>query len=382
MFSGYYYAFEYLSEKEIKCGVTMMSTITHRQDTKKVKVGNLYIGGANEVVIQSMTTTKTHDVEATVAQINALAAAGCQVVRVACLDESDAHAVKEIKERISIPLVVDIHFDYRLALIAIEGGVDKIRINPGNIGNGDRVRQIVEAAKAKQVAIRIGVNAGSLEKHILQKYGKPTAQGMVESAKYHVEILEKLGFDDIIISLKASDTDLAIEAYELAAKMFPYPLHLGITEAGTVFSGTIKSAIGLGILLNQGIGSTIRVSLSADPVEEIKVAREILKNFNLIKNMATLISCPTCGRLQYNLIPLAQRVEEYLTTVPHDIRVAVMGCVVNGPGEAKNADIGIAGGRGEGILIKNGEIVRKVPEDQMFDTLVEEIQLLIKEREQ
>ncbi|MTL86765.1 flavodoxin-dependent (E)-4-hydroxy-3-methylbut-2-enyl-diphosphate synthase, partial [Turicibacter sanguinis] len=244
-----------------------MSLITHRQNTKKVQVGNLFIGGANEVIIQSMTTTKTHDIEATVEQINRLAAAGCQLVRVACLDEEDAKAVKAIKERISIPLVVDIHFDYRLALIAIEGGVDKIRINPGNIGNEDRVRQIVEAAKAKKVAIRIGVNAGSLEKEILKKYGKPTAEGMVESAKFHVEILEKLGFEDIIISLKASDTDLAIEAYELAAKTFPYPLHLGITEAGTVFSGTIKSAIGLGILLNQGIGNTMRVSLSADPVE-------------------------------------------------------------------------------------------------------------------
>ncbi len=359
-----------------------MSLILHRQNTKKVQVGPLFIGGANEVIIQSMTTTKTHDIEATVEQINRLANAGCQLVRVACLDEEDAKAVKSIKERINIPLVVDIHFDYRLALIAIESGVDKIRINPGNIGNEDRVRQIVEAAKSKNVAIRIGVNAGSLEKEILKKYGKPTAEGMVESAKYHVEILEKLGFENIIISLKASDTDLAIEAYELAAKTFPYPLHLGITEAGTVFSGTIKSAIGLGILLNQGIGNTMRVSLSADPVEEIKVAREILKNFGLIQNMATLISCPTCGRIQYNLIPLAQRVEDYLTTVPHDIKVAVMGCAVNGPGEAKNADIGIAGGRGEGLLIKNGEIIRKVPEAQMFDTLVEEIQNLIKEREQ
>ena len=358
-----------------------MSEIIHRTKTRPVKVGDLTIGGSNELVIQSMTTTKTHDVEATVAEIKRLEEAGCQVVRVACPDERAADAIPEIKKRINIPLVVDIHFDYRLALIAIEGGVDKIRINPGNIGNEDRVRQIVEAAKAKKVAIRIGVNAGSLEKEILKKYGKPTAEGMVESAKFHVEILEKLGFEDIIISLKASDTDLAIEAYELAAKTFPYPLHLGITEAGTVFSGTIKSAIGLGILLNQGIGNTMRVSLSADPVEEIKVAREILKNFGLIKNMATLISCPTCGRIQYNLIPLAQRVEDYLTTVPHDIKVAVMGCAVNGPGEAKNADIGIAGGRGEGLLIKNGEIVRKVPEAEMFDTLVEEIQILIKERE-
>ena len=355
--------------------------ITHRTDTKRVKVGDLYIGGANEVIIQSMTTTKTHDIEATVEQINRLAKAGCQLVRVACLDETDAAALKEIKSQISIPLVVDIHFDYRLALMAIEAGVDKIRINPGNIGNVDKVRQVVEAAKAKQVAIRIGVNAGSLEKHILQKYGKATPEGMVESAKFHVQILEDLGFEDIIISLKASDTELAIKAYELAAQTFPYPLHLGITEAGTVFSGTIKSSIGLGILLNQGIGNTMRVSLSADPVEEIKVAREILKNFGLIKNAATLISCPTCGRIQYNLIPLAQRVEDYLTTVPHDIHVAVMGCAVNGPGEAKNADIGIAGGRGEGLLIKNGEIIRKVPEDQMFDTLVEEIQLLIKDRE-
>ena len=359
-----------------------MSIITHRNNTKRVKVGELYIGGANEVIIQSMTTTKTHDIEATVEQINRLAKAGCQLVRVACLDETDAKALKEIKERITIPLVVDIHFDYRLALIAIEAGVDKIRINPGNIGNEEKVRQVVEAAKAKQVAIRIGVNAGSLEKNILQKYGKATPEGMVESAKFHVQILEELGFEDIIISLKASDTDLAIKAYELAAQTFSYPLHLGITEAGTVFSGTIKSSIGLGILLNQGIGNTMRVSLSADPVEEIKVAREILKNFGLIKNAPTLISCPTCGRIQYNLIPLAQRVEDYLTTIPHDIHVAVMGCAVNGPGEAKNADIGIAGGRGEGLLIKNGEIIRKVPEDQMFDTLVEEIQLLVKEREQ
>ena len=359
-----------------------MSQFTHRQHTKRVKVGNLFIGGKDEVIIQSMTTTKTHDVLATVEQINRLASAGCQLVRVACLDEADAHALKEIKAQISIPLVVDIHFDYRLALLAIEAGVDKIRINPGNIGNEEKVRQVVEAAKKKQVAIRIGVNAGSLEREILKKYGQATPEGMVESAQLHVKILEELGFEDIIISLKASDTDLAIKAYELAAQTFDYPLHLGITEAGTAFSGTIKSSIGLGILLHQGIGNTMRVSLSADPVEEIKVAREILKNFGLIKNAPTLISCPTCGRIQYNLIPLAQRVEDYLTTIPHDIHVAVMGCAVNGPGEAKNADIGIAGGRGEGILIKHGEIIRKVPEDQMFDTLVEEIQLLVKEREQ
>jgi (E)-4-hydroxy-3-methylbut-2-enyl-diphosphate synthase len=276
--------------------------------------------------------------------------------------------------------VADIHFDYRLALIAIENGIDKIRINPGNIGSIEKVKMVVEAAKAKQIPIRIGVNGGSLEKHILEKYGKATPEGMVESAKFHVDILEKLGFEDIVISLKASDADLTVKAYELAARTFNYPLHLGITEAGTAFSGTIKSAIGLGILLNQNIGNTIRVSLSADPVEEIKVAREILKNFGLIQNMATLISCPTCGRLQYNLIPLAKRVEEYLMTVPYDIRVAVMGCAVNGPGEAKSADIGIAGGVGEGLLIKGGEIIRKVPESEMYETLVSEIEKLVLER--
>lgn len=358
-----------------------MSTITHRKNTRKIKVGNRYVGGSNEVTVQSMTTTKTHDVETTVAQINELADAGCDIVRVACLDQNDAHAIKAIKAKTTIPIVADIHFDYRLALIAIENGIDAIRINPGNIGNEERVRQVVEAAKANNIPIRIGVNAGSLERHITKKYGKPTAEGMVESAQYHVDILEKLGFEDIVISLKASDTDLAIEAYELAAKRFPYPLHLGITEAGTTFSGTIKSSIGLGILLNQGIGSTIRVSLSANPVEEIKVGREILKNFNLVDNIATLISCPTCGRIQYNLIPLAKRVEEYLMTVPHNIRVAIMGCAVNGPGEAKGADIGIAGGNGEGILFKKGKLLRKVPEEQMYETLIEEIQILIQERQ-
>jgi len=352
----------------------------HRKNTKKIKVGDRYVGGSNEVTVQTMTTTKTHQIEETVAQINQVAAAGCDIVRVACLDEDDARAIASIKKQTSIPIVADIHFDHRLALIAIEGGIDAIRINPGNIGNEEKIRQVVEAAKLKKIPIRIGVNAGSLEKHILKKYGKATPEGLVESAQFHVDILESLGFEDIVISLKASDTDLAIKAYELAAKTFKYPLHLGITEAGTAFSGTIKSSIGLGILLNQGIGSTIRVSLSADPVEEIKVAREILKNFDLIDNIATLISCPTCGRIQYNLIPLAQKVEDYLTTIPHNIRVAIMGCAVNGPGEAKAADIGIAGGRGEGLLIKKGEIIRKVPEDQLFETLVEEIQKLIQEK--
>ena len=358
-----------------------MTTIRHRANTKRIKVGEQVIGGENKVTIQSMTTTKTQDIPATVAQINQLAKAGCHIVRVACLNEEDARAIKEIKKQTTIPIVADIHFDYRLALIAIENGIDKIRINPGNIGDENKVRQVVAAATANHVPIRIGVNGGSLEKHILEKYGKVTAEGMVKSAKYHVDILEKLGFDNIVISLKASDVNLTIKAYELAAKTFIYPLHLGITESGTAFSGTIKSSIGLGILLNQGIGSTIRVSLSAEPIEEIKVAREILKSFQLIDNVPTLISCPTCGRIQYDLIPLANRIEEYLMTIPHNIHVAIMGCPVNGPGEARDADIGIAGGKGEGILFKNGEIIRKVHENAMFDTLIEEIQSLIAERE-
>ena len=351
-----------------------MEKIRHRRDTHAIKIGSLDFGGSNTVTVQSMTTTKTKDVDATVAQIKALAVAGCDIVRVACLDEEDAMAIKEIRAQIPIPLVADIHFDYRLALLAIENGVDKIRLNPGNIGNADKVRLVVEAAKSKKVPIRIGVNAGSLEKHILKKYGKKTPEGMVESALYHIKILEDLDFYDIVVSLKATDVDLTVKAYELAAKTIKYPLHLGITEAGTELTGAIKSSIGLGILLNQGIGSTIRVSLSDDPIKEIKVAREILKNFGLISNMPTLVSCPTCGRLEYDMIPLAKRVEKYLENVSHGITVAVMGCAVNGPGEARSADVGIAGGRGSGILFRNGEIVRKVAEDEMFDALVAEIE--------
>jgi len=355
-----------------------MENVRHRRDTREIKIGKLSFGGSDLVTVQSMTTTKTKDIEATVAQIKALAVAGCDIVRVACLDEEDARAIKEIRAQIPIPLVADIHFDYRLALLAIENGIDKIRLNPGNIGNVDKVRQVVEAAKAKKIPIRIGVNAGSLEKHILEKHGHATPEGMLESALYHIKILEDLDFYDVIVSLKATDVDLTVKAYELAAKAIPYPLHLGITEAGTDFSGTIKSSIGLGILLHQGIGSTIRVSLSDDPVKEIKVAREILKNFGLISNMPTLVACPTCGRLEYDMIPLAKRVEKYLENVHHDITVAVMGCAVNGPGEAKAADVGIAGGRGQGILFRNGEIVRKVPEAEMFDALVVEIESFIK----
>ncbi|MFX3616073.1 MAG: flavodoxin-dependent (E)-4-hydroxy-3-methylbut-2-enyl-diphosphate synthase [Sporolactobacillus sp.] len=352
-----------------------MSEITHRTKTRKVKVGNLTIGGSNEVIIQSMTTTKTRDVEATVAQIKRLEDAGCQMVRVACPTMEDALAIPEIKRQISIPLVVDIHFNYKLALKAIEGGADKIRINPGNIGKKENVEAVVRAAKEKHIPIRIGVNAGSLEKHILDKYGYPTADGMVESALHHIKILEDLDFHDIIVSLKASNIRLAVEAYEKAAATFDYPLHLGITESGTKFSGSIKSAAGLGILLNEGIGNTIRISLSADPVEEVKVCRELLKTFGLT-NAATLISCPTCGRIQIDLIKIANQVEDYISKINAPIKVSVLGCAVNGPGEAREADIGIAGGRGEGLLFRHGEVLRKVPEDRMVEELKIEIDKL------
>ncbi|GIN55791.1 flavodoxin-dependent (E)-4-hydroxy-3-methylbut-2-enyl-diphosphate synthase [Lederbergia ruris] len=356
-----------------------MGEIIHRTKTRPVKVGNLTIGGADQVIIQSMTTTKTHDVEATVREINRLEEAGCQIVRVACPDERAANAISEIKKRINIPLVVDIHFDYRLALKAIEGGADKIRINPGNIGKRERVEAVVKAAKEKGIPIRIGVNAGSLERNILKKYGYPTADGMVESALHHIKILEDLDFHDIIVSMKASDVNLAIEAYEKAAQAFDYPLHLGITESGTLFAGTVKSAAGLGAILSKGIGNTLRVSLSADPVEEVKVARELLKSFGLIANAATLVSCPTCGRIEIDLIKIANEVEEYLQTIKAPIKVSVLGCAVNGPGEAKEADIGIAGARGEGLLFKKGKTVRKVPEATMVDELKKEIDKMAEE---
>lgn len=350
-----------------------------RTETRPIKVGNVQIGGQNKVVIQSMTNTKTKDIESTVKQILQLEEAGCEIIRVACLDIEDAKSIKEIKKQIHIPIVSDIHFDYRIALESINAGVDKVRINPGNIGSEDKVKKVVDACKEKNIPIRIGVNGGSLEKELLEKYGRPTAKAMVESARKHVEILEKLDFYDIAISLKASDLDLCIESYEEAAKEFKYPLHLGITEAGTAFSGTIKSSIGLGWMLRQGIGDTIRVSLSDDPIEEIKVAKEILKNCNLYKNSPRLISCPTCGRTQIDLIPIAKQVEEFLHTINADITVAVMGCGVNGPGEASNADIGIAGGIKEGLLFKKGKIVKKVKQEKIVDTLKEEILNMIKE---
>ena len=356
-----------------------MNEITHRSKTRKVRVGDLTIGGSNEVIIQSMTTTKTHDVEATVAEILRLEEAGCQIVRVACPDERAANALADIKTRIHIPLVADIHFDYKLALKAIEAGVDKIRINPGNIGRKEKVEAVVNAAKAKGVPIRIGVNAGSLERKILEKYGYPTADGMVESALHHIKILEDLDFHDIIVSMKASDINLAIEAYEKASRAFDYPLHLGITESGTLFSGTIKSAAGLGAILSKGIGNTLRVSLSADPVEEVKVAKELLKSFGLASNMPTLISCPTCGRIEIDLISIANEVEEYLQTIKAPIKVSVLGCAVNGPGEAREADIGIAGARGEGLLFRHGKTVRKVPEETMVEELKKEIDILAEE---
>lgn len=353
-----------------------MGELTHRKHTRQVKVGDLTIGGNDELLIQSMCTTKTHNVEETVAQIKRLEATGCQIVRVAVPDEAAANALGAIKKQISIPLVADIHFDYRLALIAIEQGVDKIRINPGNIGRKDRVEKVVAACSAKGIPIRIGVNAGSLEKKFLQQFGYPTAEAMVASAVEHIKILEDLHFYDIIVSLKASDVNLAIEAYMLAAQTFDYPLHLGITEAGTKFSGGIKSAAGLGALLSRGIGNTCRVSLSADPVEEIKVAKEVLKAFGLASNAATLISCPTCGRIEIDLIPIANEIEEYIESIKAPIKVAVLGCAVNGPGEAREADIGIAGGNGKGMLFKKGKIIRTVPEEIMVDELKKEVDLL------
>ena len=344
-----------------------------RTKTRKIMVGKVQIGGQNKVVIQSMCNTKTKDVESTVKQILDLEKVGCEIIRVACLDIEDAKAIKQIKEKINIPIVADIHFDYKIALEAIEAGVDKVRINPGNIGAEERVKAVVDKCKEKHIPIRIGVNAGSLEKDLLEKYGKPTAKAMVESARKHIDILEKLDFHEYALSLKASNLDLCIEAYEEAAKEFDCPLHLGITESGTEFSGTIKSSIGLGYMLRQGIGDTMRVSLSDDPIKEIKVAKEILKDCNLYSKVPTLIACPTCGRTQIDLIPIAKEVEDFLQTIESDITVAVMGCSVNGPGEAREADIGIAGGIKEGLLFKKGKIIKKIPQHEIVNELKKEI---------
>lgn len=342
--------------------------------TKAIKIGNRILGGGNPVLIQSMCNTRTKDADATIEQILKLENAGCDIIRVAVPDMESAKAIERIKSNIHIPLVADIHFDYKLAIAAMENGVDKVRINPGNIGSEEGIKAVVECAKKYAVPIRIGVNSGSVEKELLQKYGKPCPEAMVESAKKHIDILNKYDFDDIVVSLKASDVMLTINAYKKMSETFDYPLHLGVTEAGTFIGGTIKSAIGIGSLLSQGIGDTIRVSLTDDPVKEIIVAKEILKDLGLKCDGPKFISCPTCARTNISLIPLAQKVEEYLQGINKNITVAVMGCVVNGPGEAREADIGVAGGIGEGLIFKKGEPYKKVPEDKLFETLVEEIE--------
>ncbi len=344
-----------------------------RRSTKQIKLGNIKIGGRAPVVVQSMTKTDTRDVSSTAAQIKKLQAAGCEAVRVAVLNAEAADAVKSIKRKSRIPLIADIHFDHRLALAVLENGVDGLRINPGNIGSKQKVREVVSAARDRGVPIRIGVNAGSLEKDLLRKYKHPTAKALVESAGRHIKILEDLKFRAIKVSLKASDVIKTVDAYRLFSEKFRYPLHIGISEAGPAFSGTIKSAVGLGMLLAEGIGDTIRVSLTADPVEEVKVAFEILKSLHLRQISPELISCPTCGRCQIDIRGIVEKVEAKLAKVRKPIKVAVMGCVVNGPGEAREADIGIAGGRGTGLLFKNGKIVKTLKERELFSTLMREI---------
>lgn len=345
----------------------------YRNLTKEVSVGNVKIGGENPVAIQSMTNTPTEDVDTTVEQILRLEAAGCEIIRCAVPTIEAAEALRGIKKRIHIPLVADIHFDYRLAIASIENGADKIRINPGNIGSADRVKAVVDKAKEYQIPIRVGVNSGSLEKPFLEKYGQVTAQGIVESALDKVRMIEDMGYDNLVVSIKSSDVLMCVEAHELIAKQCPYPLHVGITEAGTVYSGNVKSSVGLGIILHEGIGNTIRVSLTGDPAEEVRTAKLILKTLGLRKGGIEVVSCPTCGRTKIDLIGLAGQVEKMVEDIPLDIKVAVMGCAVNGPGEAKEADIGIAGGIGEGLLIKKGQIVKKVKEEDLLSTLRQEL---------
>ena len=337
--------------------------------TKVVKIGDRVIGGGNPILIQSMTNTKTEDVAATVAQIQALTAAGCDIIRCAVPTMEAAEALTEIKKQVSIPVVADIHFDYRLALAAIEHGADKIRINPGNIGSTERVRAVVDAAKERGIPIRVGVNSGSLEKDLVEKYHGVTAEGIVESALDKVHLIEDMGYDNLVISIKSSDVMMCVKAHELIATQTDHPLHVGITESGTIISGNIKSSIGLGLILHQGIGDTIRVSLTGDPLEEIKSAKLILRTLGLRKGGVEVVSCPTCGRTRIDLIGLANQVENMVADIPLDIKVAVMGCVVNGPGEAKESDIGIAGGIGEGLLIKNVEVYKKVPEGELLEAL-------------
>lgn len=344
-----------------------------RKMTKTVQIGNRVIGGGNPILIQSMTNTKTENVEATVEQIKCLTAAGCDIIRCAVPTMEAAEALTEIKKQINIPLVADIHFDYRLAIAAMEHGADKIRINPGNIGSVERVRAVVDVAKERNIPIRVGVNSGSLEKDILEKYHGVTAEGLVESALDKVKLIEDMGYDNLVISIKSSDVLMCVKAHELIHTQTDHPLHVGITEAGTLISGNIKSSIGLGLILHQGIGDTIRVSLTGDPLEEIKSAKLILRTLGLRKGGVEVVSCPTCGRTQINLIKLANQVEAMVSDIPLDIKVAVMGCVVNGPGEARGADIGIAGGIGEGLIIKHGEVYKKVPEERLLAELREEL---------
>ena len=350
----------------------------NRTQTKSIMVKDLQIGGQNKVIIQSMTNTKTKDIEATLQQIRALESFGCQIIRLAVLDEEDAIAIKEIVTQTKVPLVADIHFNYKLALMAIENGIHKIRLNPGNIKNKEHIEQVVNACKAKHIPIRIGINAGSLEKTILAKYhGVPCAEAMIESAQEHIKILTDLDFHDIALSFKSSDVRLTIDVYEKAAQLFPYPLHLGVTEAGTLLSSSIKSSAALGVLLHQGIGDTIRISISDDPTEEIKVAKQLLRAFGLYAKVADLVACPTCGRLQYDMLPIVKEIEAYLDTIQKDITVAVMGCAVNGPQEASRADIGVAGGFKEALLFRKGQFIRSIPQADIVKELKLEVEKYI-----
>ncbi len=348
-----------------------------RITTRPVQVGQYTIGQQDKIIIQSMTNTKTKDVEATVHQIKSLLTNGCEIVRVAVLDMEDAKAIKAIKQEVNCPIVADIHFDYRLAIASIEAGVDKIRLNPGNIGPKENVIAVVNKCKEYKVPIRIGINSGSLERRLLEKYGGPCAQAMIESAQDQVSLLESLDFREIILSFKSSEVKLTIEAYKLAAQTFEYPLHIGVTEAGTTLYSAIKSSAALGVLIYEGLGDTIRVSVSDDPVEEMKIVKQLLKAFNLMEDVPDLISCPTCGRLQYDMLPYVKEIEKFLESINSNLTVAVMGCAVNGPQEASRADIGIAGGKNEGLLFKKGKLIKKVPQDQIVETLKDEILRMI-----
>ena len=370
----YYTRFQDEMEKKEERRILEIWRMTmNRTQTRQVQVKNLEIGHNNHVIIQSMCNIETKKADEVAKQILNLEKMGCELIRVSCMDMEDAKAIKDIKKQIHIPLVADIHFDYRLALACIEAGADKIRLNPGNIGSRENVEKVVKACKEKHIPIRIGINGGSLEKDIHEKYGKPTAQGMIESAKRHVKILEDLDFYDTVLSFKSSDPLLCIEAYRLAAKTFDYPLHLGVTEAGTTMTSAIKSSLALGTLLNEGIGNTIRISVNGAPEKEIPIVKELLKDCKLIKNVPNLIACPTCGRTQWDMEPVVNEVESYLQTIHKEVTVAIMGCAVNGPGEAKHADIAIAGGKKEGLLIKKGKIIEKIPQDQIVARLKEEI---------